>query len=462
MTFKNKYFPGLTAAAYLLSVLILFMSIQQTYAQAVKTSVKHPAWTRNKMIYEVNIRQYTKSGTFKDLEKELPKLKDMGVGIVWLMPVNPIGEKNRKGTLGSYYAVSDYMAENPEFGTMKDFKSLVNRTHKLGMKIIIDWVANHTSWDNVLTKSHPEFFKKDSLGNFVAPVKDWTDVIQLDYQNKELWKYMIGALKFWITETGIDGFRCDVAAMVPTPFWNEARKELDKVKPVFMLAEAEKQDLHEKAFDMTYGWDLHSLMNNIASGKRNASEINSYLSRQDRLYPADGYRMYFTTNHDENSWNGTEFERMKQGVEAFSVLTFTLQNSMPLLYSGQEAGLNRRLSFFERDPIDWKDSEYRKFYTTLINLKLQNKALANGSEGGQMTLVSSKADKAVYAFTRAKGKNKVFVVLNLSGEKKEARLSAQSMKGNYTELFTNEKTNFKSMETFKLNPWEYKVFVSNK
>ncbi|MGE5354512.1 MAG: alpha-amylase family glycosyl hydrolase [Acidobacteriota bacterium] len=449
-------------ASYILAVLILFISIHDISAQAVKTSVKHPAWTRNKMIYEVNIRQYTKSGTFKELERELPKLKNMGVGIVWLMPVNPIGEKNRKGTLGSYYAVKDYMAVNPEYGTMQDFKSLVSRTHRLGMKIIIDWVANHTSWDNVLTKTHPEFYRKDSTGNFMAPVRDWTDVIQLDFGNRDLWKYMIGALKFWVKETGIDGFRCDVASMVPTPFWDEARKELDKVKPVFMLAEAENAELHRNAFDMTYGWDLHHLMNDIALGRNNASAINTYLARQDSLYPRDAYRMYFTTNHDENSWNGTEFERMKGGVEAFSVLSFTLPESMPLLYSGQEAGLNKRLAFFEKDPIDWKDSEYRGFYSALIKLKLMNKALANGVEGGEMKLLSAKDDKAVYAFTRERGKDKVLVVVNLSGDIKEAQLNGQSMKGNYTELFTNEKKSFNDKETVKLNPWEYKLYISGK
>lgn len=464
MTFKKNTAENFSKlmAAYFLALLILFISIQDVYAQAVKTSVKHPAWTRNKMIYEVNIRQYTKSGTFKDLEKELPKLKDMGVGILWLMPVNPIGEKNRKGTLGSYYAVKDYMTVNPEYGTMKDFKSLVDRTHKLGMKIIIDWVANHTSWDNVLTKTHPEFYRKDSTGNFMAPVKDWTDVIQLDFDNKDLWKYMIGALKFWVKEGNVDGFRCDVAGMVPTPFWDEARKELDKLKPVFMLAEAENAELHRNAFDMTYGWDLHHLMNDIAQGRNNASAINTYLARQDSLYPRDAYRMYFTTNHDENSWNGTEFERMKGGVEAFSVLTFTLWQSMPLIYSGQEAGLNKRLQFFEKDPIEWKDSEYRKFYTALIKLKLANKALENGAAGGEMKLLSSKDDKAVYAFTRQRGNDKVLVVLNLSGEKKDAQLEGQSMKGSYRELFSKEKKNFSNKEAVKLNPWEYKVYVSGK
>ncbi|MGE5401762.1 MAG: alpha-amylase family glycosyl hydrolase [Ignavibacteriales bacterium] len=443
----------------LLMFLIVSSILQNIPAQSIKSSVGHPAWSRNKMIYEVNVRQHTKSGKFRDLEKELPKIKNMGVGILWLMPVNPIGEKNRKGSLGSYYAVKDYMAVNPEFGTMRDFKSLVNRAHKLGMHVIIDWVANHTSWDNVLTKTHPEFYKKDSLGNFVPPVADWTDVIKLDYDNKALWKYMTDALKFWVKEGGIDGFRCDVAGMVPLEYWNQARQELDKIRPVFMLAEWEAPEAHEKAFDMTYGWDLHQLMNNIAKGTRNASEINTYLQRQDSLYPADAYRMYFTTNHDENSWNGTEFERMGQGVEAFSVLTFTLKNSMPLLYSGQEAGLNKRLSFFEKDTIDWKDSKLRGFYTALIQLKLKNKTLLNGSEGGAMKLVSPVDEKSVYSFVRENGKDKILVVLNLSDKEKNIVLSGDIIKGKYTELFSKEKKTFSLKENVKLGPWGYKVFV---
>ncbi|MCK5822638.1 MAG: alpha-amylase, partial [Bacteroidales bacterium] len=228
------------------------------------SSVKHPDWTKNKNIYEVNIRQYTDEGDFKSFEKHLPRLKQMGVDILWIMPVQPIGEKNKKGSLGSYYSIKDYLAVNPEFGTMDDFKHIVDKAHELKMYVILDWVANHTSWDNNLITEHPEWYTHDSLGNIVSPVEDWTDVADLNYYNNELRTYMINALEFWVKQTDIDGFRCDVAGMVPTDFWNDAREKLDKIKPVFMLAEWESPELQKHAFDMTYSWALNGLMNDIA------------------------------------------------------------------------------------------------------------------------------------------------------------------------------------------------------
>jgi cyclomaltodextrinase / maltogenic alpha-amylase / neopullulanase len=314
--------------AVFISIISALSSANILYSQPLQSEVVHPSWSYNKTIYEVNIRQYTKSGTFKDFEKHLPELKEMGVGILWLMPINPIGEKNRKGTLGSYYSVKDYLAVNPEFGTMEDFKNLVKKIHSLGMHVIIDWVANHTSWDNNLTIEHPDFYKKDSTGNFISPVKDWTDAIALNYNNKELWGYMINALKFWVGKCGVDGFRCDVADMVPTPFWNKARKELNKIKPVFMLAEAEKPELQVKAFDMTYSWDVYKLMNNIAQGKESPSAFNSYFKTESERFSANDFRMRFTTNHDENSWNGTEFERLGDAASTFAAFTFVIRECL--------------------------------------------------------------------------------------------------------------------------------------
>lgn len=441
---------------FLLASLILLSGTVQT--QTPKSFVKHPEWSRNKTIYEVNLRQYSKGGTFKEFEAQLPRLKAMGLGVLWLMPINPIGEKNRKGTLGSYYAVKDYMAVNPEFGTMDDLKSLVKKSHELGMYVIIDWVANHTSWDNSLAKSHPEFYTKDSLGNFVPPVADWADVIKLNYGNKDLWEYMKNALVYWVKEADIDGFRCDVASMVPTPFWDYARKELDKIKPVFMLAEAETPELQIKAFDMTYGWDLYHLFNSIASGDSTVKAIDSYFRRQDSTYPGDAYRMYFTTNHDENSWNGTEFERLNGGVKAFSILTFTVKG-FPLLYSGQETGLNKRLNFFERDPIEWKKSEYNDFYSKLINLKSRNKALINGDKGGKMVRISSTNDKVIYSFFRESKGDKVLVILNLTGKDQAFTLNGNGLKGSYKDLFSGKKYSFKNKADLNLKAWEYLLLV---
>jgi len=441
----------------LFSILFLISGIK-LFAQPAKSLVIHPDWSFNKTIYEVNIRQYTKEGTFKAFEKHLPELKKMGVGILWIMPINPIGKLNRKGELGSYYSVQNYLAVNPEFGTMADFKELVNNIHSLGMHVIIDWVAAHTSWDNVLTKEHPDFYKRDSAGNFIPSVKDWTDVIALDYRNKALWSYMINALRFWVKDCNVDGFRCDVANMVPTAFWDKARTELDKIKPVFMLAEAETPKLQIKAFDMTYSWDFYHLTIDIAKGKQNASSLNKYFKIENKNYPVNDFRMRFTNNHDENSWNGTVFELYGKAASTFAAFTFAVPG-MTLIYSGQEAGLDKRLKFFERDPIDWKPSPFRELYTKLIHLKLDNKALWCGNEGGKMILVSSTNDESVFSFVREKDNDKVFVVFNLSDKPVNVILNSASMKGKYLNIFTDKKESFGFKHEFNLTSWEYEFFV---
>lgn len=344
-------------------VFILFISVCTFIFPQTKT----PEWAFNKTIYEVNLRQFSEEGNFDGFRKHLPRLKELGVGILWFMPIHPIGELNRKGSLGSYYSVKDYLDVNPEFGTIDDFKELVKEIHSLGMYVIIDWVANHTAWDHQWTKTHPEFYNKDDKGNFIPPVDDWSDVIDLNYENKALWSEMINALKFWVTECDIDGYRCDVAGMVPIEFWIEAREQLDKIKPVFMLAEWDTPEMHF-AFDMTYDWNMHKTMNEVAKGKKSADEIIHHIQKDLENYPSYAFRMQFTDNHDENSWNGTVFERLGDAAECFAVLTFLIPD-MPLIYSGQEAGLNKRLSFFEKDPIDWKEHKFFALYKSLIELK---------------------------------------------------------------------------------------------
>ena len=422
-----------------------------------KSEVVHPEWSRNATIYEVNLRQYTNEGTLKAFEKYLPELKEMGVDIIWFMPIHPIGEVNRKGTLGSYYSVKDYKDVNPEFGNIEDFKETVKKIHDLGMYVIIDWVANHTSWDNVWVKTNPEFFSKDSLGNFYAPVPDWHDVIDLNYNNKELWTAMSDALKFWVEECDIDGYRCDVAAMVPTEFWNQARVELDKIKPVFMLAEAHEPYLHEKAFDMTYNWQLKDIMNEIGKGKKNVEALDSRLKKEKEEYPADAYRMNFSTNHDENSWNGTVFERLGEGAEALMVLFSTLEG-MPLIYSGQEAGLNKRLSFFEKDTIEWKEHKFKNIIKKLLDLKKTNKALWNGISGGELVRLKSNDNKNIFAFVREKEKNKVFAVLNLSNQKVTVDIKSDFITGKFRDLFSNFEKEINSFYKTEMEPWTYKVF----
>lgn len=422
--------------------------------------LKHPEWSKKSTIYEVNIRQYTKEGTFSSFEKHIPRLHQMGVDILWLMPINPIGKENRKGTLGSYYSIADYTAVNPEFGTLEDFKKLVNTAHSLGMHVIIDWVANHSSWDHPWAKQHPEWYEHDSTtGKFASPY-DWTDVIELDYDNKEMRQAMTDAMKFWIKEADIDGFRCDVAFMVPLDFWNDTRKQLDSIKPVFMLAEAEVNDQHKEAFDMSYSWDLHHLMNDVAQGKKPAGDFIDLYIKEDTTFEVNDYRMIFTSNHDENSWNGTEFERMGDGANTFAVLAATLPG-MHLIYSGQEAALNKRLEFFEKDEINWDVLPLESFYKSLISLKNNNQALWNGDFGGNFNILSSKEEKQVFAFSRVKENNTVLVICNLGAKESVYTLDAKTVKGDYTNYFSNEKKSISEKETITLKPWEYLVLVKN-
>lgn len=442
-----------------LGVLFLFLFIGIISAQSSIENIPIVKWSKDKTIYEVNIRQYTKHGTFKEFEKHLPRLQKMGTGILWLMPVQPIGIKNRKGTLGSYYSIQNYTETNPEFGTMKDFKNMVKSAHQKGMYIILDWVANHTSWDNVWIKSNPEFYSKDKDGNFMSPVADWADVMDLNYENKDLWKAMIEAMKFWVKECDIDGFRCDVAGMVPAEFWVEARKELDKVKKVFMLAEATEPHLHNKAFDMTYSWQLKDLMNAVAKGEKNAKDIISQFEKEKTEYGQKSLRMLFTTNHDENSWNGTEYERLGDGAETFAVLC-GVSKDMLLFYSGQEAGLNRRLAFFEKDSIEWKENKFATVFTSLNKLKKENPALWNGEFGSEMKFIANGNDNVI-TFVREKGKSKVFAVINLSKNEQNITIDDKLIKGNYKNYFTKEKMVLTHKYEITLKPWQYQIFVKN-
>ena len=421
--------------------------------------VEHPSWSYGATIYEVNIRQYTPEGTFAAFEKHLPRLQELGVKILWLMPIHPIGELERKGSLGSYYSIKDYKGVNPEFGTFDDFKRLVNRAHELDMKVIIDWVANHTSHDNHLVFEHPDWFTRDSVGNLISPF-DWSDVVQLDYNNQDLREYMIGALEFWVKEANIDGYRCDVAGMVPTDFWNKARKKLDQIKPVFMLAEAEQVDLQEFAFDADYGWEFHHIMNNIAKGKNTASDIDEYYQRELAKYPKNTIRMHFTSNHDENSWAGTEFERMGFGAaKAFAGLTFVIPG-MPLLYNGQEVAFNRMLKFFDKDQIDWTpNEEFTTMYTKLIDLRKNNSALQAADKGADMFRVKTSNDVNVFAVTRANETDKIFAIFNLSNLNQKVDLLDDAFVGTYKELFSGEPVDFAAGSKVELKPWEFFIYV---
>jgi glycosidase len=427
-----------------------------------------PEWAKNANIYEVNIRQYTPEGTFAAFEAHLPRLQKMGVDILWFMPIQPVGVLNRKGELGSYYSIADYTATNPEFGTMEDFKRLVNKAHELGMKVILDWVANHTAFDHVWVAQHPEFYTADSLGN--RPVvaidadgkpTDWTDVADLDYANPDMRKAMIEDMRFWLVNAQIDGFRCDVAGFVPVDFWNDATPSLQQTKPdLFMLAEWENPD-YMKAFNMGYGWSMHHEMNQVAQGKKGPETFNEYLEKLNKEYGSDDCHMLFIDNHDENSWNGTVEERMGPAAKAMFVLATTFQNGMPLMYSGQEAGLNKRLRFFAKDTIDWTVADHSAFYTEMLKLKHDNHALWNGNYGGKMTLIPTEQPDKVYAFYREKNGNRVVVFLNFSADEVPLKADLSSIEGSYIEYPTGTNIALGNTSSLVLEPWGYLILTQN-
>ncbi len=419
----------------------------------------HPEWSKNATIYEVNLRQYTHEGTFRAFEAHLPRLKEMGVDIIWLMPINPIGIRNRKGVLGSEYSVRDYYAVNPEFGTMGDLKELVGKIHGMGMHVIVDWVANHSAWDNKLAKEHPDWYTKTSEGNFQpTPWYDWEDIIDFDYNKPGIRKYMTDALKFWVKEADIDGYRCDVAGFIPIDFWENARTELDSVKPVFMLAEWESRDLHKKAFDMTYSWSLWDKMKEVTTGHKNIGGLVEYMAHDVNTFPPDAYRMIFTDNHDKNAWEGNQYSNFGAGLKACMVMAGTV-NGMPLVYSGQEAGLDRSLKFFDKDPIVWKKHPFFEIYKQLFDLKHKNQALWNGAWGGEMVRIFNDKPSQVISFAREKNGDKVISLINFSDKRVTTKLNSKHHAGIYTDLFGKKTYTLKGSDEVSLPPWGYLVLV---
>ena len=398
--------------------------------------IDHPEWSKSANMYEVNIRQYTPEGTFKAFQEELPRLEDMGVDILWLMPIHPIGEEKRKGKLGSYYSIQDYTAVNSNFGTKQDFIDLVNEAHERDMKVFMDWVPNHTAWDHPWVEEHPEYYMKDSTGAITYEA-DWTDIAQLNYENKELWGKMIDKMKYWIEEANIDGYRVDHAGHdIPLAFWKQAIPEVNKAKEdFFWLAEWNTPDMHPW-FDATYTWEYFHLSTTVASGDTSLTAITDYMAKQDTMFPDHAYRLYFTSNHDENSWNGTDEELFGDNFENFAVMAATI-DGMPLVYSGQETGLDQRLEFFKKDTIDWDGYEYEDMYRTLFELKDRNEALWNGQYGGEFQSVATNHPETVLAYKRVKGENEVLVVLNMSDS--EQSITLQGIEPTeYTEVFSSE------------------------
>lgn len=372
----------------------------------------HAAWTYDAVVYEMNVRQYTPEGTFAAAKAQLPRLKELGVDVIWLMPIYPIGEKERKGALGSYYAVKDYCAVNPEFGTMQDFEAFLTEAKSQGFRVILDWVANHTSPDAVWIDAKPaDWYERDSVGNTVVQY-DWTDIAALNYDNADVWDAQESAMRFWMSK-GIDGFRCDMACEVPFEFWTKTISSLRKDWPqMYMLAEGEDPKLHESGFDASYAWELHHLLNDIAQGKKGIPELLEYVKHDAERFPHDAFRLMFTSNHDENSWAGTEFERMGDAAKVMAVLTFTLPNGQPLIYTGQEIGWNHRFQFFEKDPVPaWEVNEFAQFYQNLIKLRHEHPALRPGGKGGRFEVVS--AEDSTLVFRRVLGNDVVTVTAQL-------------------------------------------------
>lgn len=454
----------LKPASFLLLLLLLGCNKsdnknEDAYQPKEYVELKHPEWSKNATIYEVNVRQFTKEGTFKAFENHLPRLKAMGIDIIWLMPIHPIGNEKRKGTLGSEYSVKDYYGVNPEYGTKEDFKHLVDKIHSMGMHVILDWVANHSAWDNPLAKEHPDWYSKTPEGNFQpTPWYDWGDIIDFDYDNPELRKYMTDVMKYWVKEFSIDGYRCDVAGFIPVDFWDNVRFELDQIKPVFMLAEWESRDLQKKAFDMTYAWTLWDKMHNATVGKKGIAGLVEYMAHDESTHPKDAYRMTFTDNHDKNSWEGNQFSNFGDGLESCMVFC-TVVNGMPLVYSGQEAGLDRSLKFFDKDEIEWKEHKFTELYTQLFALKHKNKALWNGKHGGQMIRIFNDKMDQVISFSRTKDNDQVIPIMNFSDKPVTVKLDSKYQKGEYTDYFTNEKISLKGDDVFTLKPWEYLILV---
>lgn len=427
----------------------------------------------NSVIYEANIRQYSEKGTFNEFTKDIPELKKLGVKVIWLMPIFPISEKNRKAKgdlmvhdikdpierakyLGSYYAIADYEKINPDLGTEEDLQQLIKTAHDNGMYVILDWVANHTGWDNKWIEQHPDFYTKDDKGNMIHPKgTDWTDTADLNYENKKLWTAMVSSMLYWVENYNVDGFRCDVAHEVPTEFWNYAAKSIRDVKPVFMLAESEKKDLFFDAFDMGYNWEGHHIMNDLAQGKTDVKTWDEYMMRVEADYQKDDILMNFITNHDENSWNGSVEERMGKAGDAMLAFQYVIPG-MPLIYSGQEYGMTERLKFFEKDQIPTEKGKVWDMMEKLGDLKATNPALHGGKDAASYKRINTSEDSKIYAIEREKEGHKVIYVANFSDKLVEFKAP---ITGKLTDAVRGGESNIPEGYNFTFPAYGYRVWV---
>ena len=438
-----------------------------------------PEFAENAVIYEANIRQYSPEGNFNAFTKDIPELKKLGVKIIWVMPIQPISMKNRKTTdgrlveeitdpdekkkhLGSYYSIADYTAVNSDYGNLEDFKKLVETAHENGMLVILDWVANHTGWGHKWIQEHPEFYHKNAKGEITDPLNPetgeswgWTDVAHLNYDADGLFEAMTNEMLYWVKETDIDGFRCDVADNVKLDFWEFVYPKLNEVKPVFMLMESNKPEYLKSIFDMGYNWQLHHLMNEIAQGKKKVSDLDQLIIEQDSIYQKQDIWMNFTSNHDENAWNGTEYERLGEAVETFAALTYTIPG-MPLIYNGQEYDFDKRLKFFEKDTITHTKGKMFSVYEKLGQLKNENPALNGGVNKASYERIQTSDNENIFAFQREKDGKKVYYIANLSKEPKKFSLP---LSGEFENYMSSEKITLTQNQELEFQPWEYWILV---
>ncbi len=433
----------------------------------------HPSWSYSAVIYELNFRQLTPSGTFAEAEERLPFLRNIGVDILWLMPIYPIGEVQRKGELGSYYSIRDYCGINEEFGSLSDFQSFLSKAQSLGFKVILDWVANHTARDaRWLSEKSVDWYERDEAGEALVPW-DWSDTAKLNYANHDVWQGQIDSMKYWL-ELGVDGFRCDMAMLVPIEFWEETARELHKVKSdIFMLAEAEESNLFNGAFDACYAWEMHHLMCDVAKGSQRVTALRDYLYRneQGRDYPKWAIKMAFTSNHDENSWQGTEQERFGAALDVMTLFSFVAPGCMPLIYTGQEVGYDHSFEFFDRDSIPaelYKECAVTNYYRKLAEVKHSMNSLRAGEMGGVWTTINTNADDCLMILVRECGDDRVVAVMNLSPYTVTADYNVGIYAGEYDCAYdtvtntTGDRYNLMTHTNEVMSPWSYRLLTMTK
>lgn len=429
------------------------------------------AWANSSAIYEVNLRQYTKEGTINAFAEHLDEIKDMGIEILWLMPIHPISKTKRSGKLGSYYSITDYKEINPEFGTKEDFKAFVKLAHEKGFHVMMDWVANHTGWDSTWITDHKDWYTQDSEGNVISPLNmGWPDVADLNFDNEDMRKEMISCMKYWVKEFDIDGFRCDYASGVPTDFWEQARKEIETVKPVYMLAEdGSTMPLLENAFDMNYNWKLYDAMVQVAHGNKKADKLKLYSANSS--YPVGTYPLNFLDNHDKNSYEGTIVNNFGlEALDAFWTFIYTIPGT-PLVYSGDEISYNHAIAFMEKDTISWSTvaKDERALITKLGSIRAEHASL--NSIGGNNTIKwIGTGNPNILAYERMDGDDTIICIINFSKDSQEIKSDEliSAVNGGLNVLLHGSSLTEPEMDTRTLGdrelangsllePWEYLV-----